>query len=70
MAEYLGPSTTNEAEMIATTDGRIVPDRYATGHDNDDKLQSNHARRIHNDIYARYDNDHPEGFTRIEGVCP
>lgn len=59
MAEYLGPATTNEAEMLATMDGRIVPDRYATG-DNPDKMGDPHGKRIHNDIFGHYGTDTPE----------
>ena len=55
MAEYTGPATDNEAEVIATMDGRRVPDRYATG-DSGMKMSDPHTKRIH-DPYERYGKD-------------
>ena len=64
MAEYFGPNTDNEAVMISTQRGRIVPDRYSTCDCADgnhtccgEKLQDNHAKLIHNDIYERFGQD-------------
>lgn len=65
MAEYTGPSTDNEAVVIAQMDGHKVPDRYATGdsedpkHGTDLKMGQAHAKRIHNDIYERFGQDSP-----------
>lgn len=56
MAEYMGPATDNEADVIATMDGRKVPDTYATG-DSNMKMSDPHAKRIHNDIHYRYGSD-------------
>lgn len=69
MAEYTGPATDNEAVVIATMDGRKVPDRYAIGdsydpeHDNNLKFGTAHAKRIHNDIHERYGQDAEEGYS-------
>jgi hypothetical protein len=58
MAVYRGPSTTNEAEMLATgIAGRKVPDRYAT--DEQMKFSDVHTKRIHNDL-SRYLDESPE----------
>lgn len=57
MAEYHGPATDNEAEMIATMVGRIPPDIYATDSDNPEKMSSDHPKRIHNDVFAHYGQD-------------
>lgn len=68
MAEYTGPSTENEACVIAGMDGRKVPDTYATGdstdakHGTDLKMGNGHPKRIHNDIYRRFGQDTPEGY--------
>jgi hypothetical protein len=60
MAEYLGPATDNEAEVLATgIAGRKVPDTFATG--DQDKFSDIHTKRIHNDL-SRYEGDTPEGF--------
>jgi hypothetical protein len=59
MAQYTGPSTDNEAEMLATTVGRTVPDIFAT--DDQCKFQDRHAKKIHNDL-SRYTEDTPEGW--------
>ena len=69
MAEYTGPATDNEADVIAGMDGHKVPDRYATGdstdseHGNDLKMGSAHPKRIHNDIHRRYGQDAEEGYS-------
>jgi hypothetical protein len=60
MAEYLGPATTNAPEIIRNTDGRRVPDRYATG-DSIDKLQGDHDRIVDPDISC-YSRETPEGW--------
>lgn len=60
MAEYTGPATDNEADVVAGNEGHRVADRYATG--DSDKLGGPHAKRIHNDIYERYGKDTPEGY--------
>lgn len=69
MAEYTGPATENEADVIATMVGRKTPDIYATGtdprdekHDTPLKFGNAHPKRIHNDIYQRYGEDTPEGY--------
>jgi hypothetical protein len=59
MAEYTGPSTDNEAEVIANMCGRKVPDIFATG--DQDKFSDPHPKRIHNDL-SRYMDDTPEGW--------
>ena len=60
MAEYLGPATDNEAEVLATgIAGRKVPDMFATGDQN--KFGDPHTKRIRNDL-SRYDHDSDEGF--------
>jgi len=69
MAEYLGPATDNEADVIANLEGRKVPDTYATGDPYDDKHGTSlkfgnpHPKRIHNDIYRRYGQDAEEGYS-------
>jgi hypothetical protein len=69
MAEYTGPATDNEADVIAQMDGHKAPDIYATGdsydskHGDDLKMVNVHAKRIHNDIYRRFGQDEPEGYT-------
>jgi hypothetical protein len=69
MAEYTGPATDNEADVIANMDGHKVPDIYATGdsydpkHDDNLKFVSSHPKRIHNDIYERFGKDADEGYT-------
>lgn len=69
MAEYTGPATENEADVIAGVDGHKVPDRFATGdstdskHGNDLKMGSAHPKRIHNDIHRRYGQDAEEGYS-------
>lgn len=67
MAEYTGPATDNEAEVIASLQGRKVPDIFATGtdprdakHDTPLKFGNAHPKRIHNDPFDRY-SDVPEG---------
>ena len=69
MAEYTGPATDNEATVIASNEGHIVPDTYATGTGGEDpehsrpyKFGDPHAKRIHNDIYERYGQDAEEGY--------
>jgi hypothetical protein len=63
MAEYLGPATDNQADVISTSNaGHIVPDRYATG-DDDCKFQSAHPKDIDNSL-DRYRGETPEGFKR------
>ncbi len=63
MAEYTGPSTTNEAVVIANgIAGRIVPDTYGTG--DDDKYSDPHYKFIHPDPYARYGDDSAESGPR------
>jgi hypothetical protein len=61
MAEYTGPATDNEAEVIASNEGHKVPDVFATGtdprderHDTSLKFGNAHPKRIHNDVYGRY----------------
>jgi hypothetical protein len=61
MAEYTGPATDNEADVIANMDGHRVADRYATS--DQDKLGGPHAKRIHNDIHERFGQDEPEGYS-------
>lgn len=56
MAEYTGPSTDNEAVVIANMNGHVVPDRFAT--DDQDKFGTPHFKRIHNDL-GKYDEDSP-----------
>ena len=55
------PVTTNTAEVISGIDGHRVPDRYATGHDNPDKMGDAHPRMIE-DYYDRYSTDTEPGF--------
>lgn len=59
MAEYTGPATDNQADVIANNEGHRVPDTFATG-DDDCKLGDPHAKRIHNDIYRRFGSDSEE----------
>lgn len=59
MAEYLGPATDNEAEVIAGMVGHKTPDRYGT--DDQEKFGNAHPKRIHNDL-SRYTGDTPEGW--------
>lgn len=60
MAEYLGPATDNEADVIATgIAGHKVPDTFAT--DDQDKFGTAHPKRIHNDL-SRYTSDTEEGW--------
>ncbi len=58
MAEYRGSSTDNEAVMIATMNGRVTPDRYATDCADANNWSCNmgnaNSQRIHNDIYEKY----------------
>jgi hypothetical protein len=62
LRRYL-PTTDNEAVVIASNEGHKVPDTYAVGdsfdpeHDNNLKFVNAHAKRIHNDIYRRYQQD-------------
>jgi hypothetical protein len=60
MAEYMGPATDNEADVIANMDGHRVPDTFGTG--DQDKFGDAHAKRIHNDIHRRYGRDAEEGY--------
>jgi hypothetical protein len=60
MAEYTGPATDNQADVIANMDGRKVPDSYGTG--DQDKMSDPHAKKIHNDIHRRFGQDEPEGY--------
>jgi len=68
MAEYTGPSTDNEAEMLPqASTGRIVPDTFATDRQDDgDKFGNRHAKVIDNSL-DRYRGTNPEGFKR-DGV--
>jgi hypothetical protein len=59
MAEYLGPATDNEADVIATMNGRKAPDIFAT--DDQNKFSDPHAKRIDNSL-GRYTGDTPEGW--------
>lgn len=62
MAEYLGPSTDNEARVISTaTGGHHVPDTYATGEDNPDKFGDPHSQFIDNSLDI-YRGETPEGW--------
>lgn len=61
MAEYTGPATDNEADVIANMDGRKVPDTFGTG--DQCKMSDPHAKRIHNDIHQRFGQDEPEGYS-------
>lgn len=60
MAEYTGPATDNQADVIAGMDGRKVPDTFGT--DDQMKMSDPHAKKIHNDIYQRFGQDEPEGY--------
>lgn len=60
MAEYTGPATDNEADVVASNEGHRVPDTFGTG--DQDKFGDAHAKKIHNDIYQRYGQDTPEGY--------
>lgn len=48
-------ATDNEAVVIGQPAGHRVPDTFGTNDDN--KFGDAHAKRIHNDIYARYGQD-------------
>lgn len=61
MAEYTGPATSNQADVIANNEGHRVADVFAT--DDQDKLGGPHAKKIHNDIHRRYGQDEPEGYS-------
>lgn len=62
MAEYLGPATTNEVEVVSTsTGGHRTPDRYATGHGNEDKFGYSHDHIIDGSL-DRYKGETPEGW--------
>lgn len=61
MAEYTGPATDNEADVIANMNGHVVPDTFGTG--DQDKFGHAHAKRIHNDIHQRYGQDAEEGYS-------
>lgn len=61
MAEYTGPATDNQADVIANMDGHRVPDTFGTG--DQDKFGDNHAKKIHNDIHRRFGQDEPEGYS-------
>jgi hypothetical protein len=71
MAEYTGPATDNEAEVIATMDGHIVPDTYvAGGYGNRGRGSEGDTRqfggpnpkRIHNDPFDHYNREPEEGY--------
>jgi hypothetical protein len=69
MAEYTGPVTDNEVDVIGQNEGHKVPDTFATGdptdprHGNETKFGTAHPKRVHNDIHKRYGQDEEEGYS-------